>query len=43
MIGYFVASVDSDVGLDVFKTVVVFLKYLTKMMMYSGLWNYRRM
>ena len=40
MIVYFLSSVDSDVGPDVFKTVVGYFKSLTIMMISSGFWNY---
>ena len=43
MIGFFLYSYNSDVGLDVFKTVVGFLKYLTRTMISSGFWNSLRM
>ena len=39
MIGYFSSSPDSAVGLDMFKTVIVSFKYMTRMMMSSGFWN----
>ena len=40
MIGFFSSSVETDVGLDVFKTVVGSFRYLTIMMMFSGFCNY---
>ena len=43
IIGYFLSSGGSDVGLDVFKTVIGSFKYLIITMMYSGSWNYHRM
>ena len=43
MIGYLSSSVDSAVGLNVFKLVVWYFKSLTIMAMSSRLWNYCRM
>ena len=42
MIGHFLSLVDITVGLDGLKKVVGSFKYLTRMMMSSGLWNYLR-
>ena len=39
MIGSFLSSADSAVGLDVFKTIVLYFKYLTITIMSSGFWN----
>ena len=43
MIRYFSYSADSYVIIGVFKTIVWSFKYLTRTMMYSGLWNILRM
>ena len=43
MIGSFLYSDDSAVGLDVFKTVVGSFKYLARTMISSEFWNYLRM
>ena len=43
MIGYLSSSVDSDVGLNVFKIVVEYFKYLAIIMMSSGFCNSHRM
>ena len=40
---YVLSSVDSAVGLDLFKTVVASFKYPTRTMMPPGFWNSRRM
>ena len=39
IIGYLSSLVDSAVCFDVYKTVVGYFSYLTRMMMYSGFWN----
>ena len=39
MIGSFLNSADSDVGLDAFKIIVGYFKSLTKTMTSSGFWN----